>query len=266
MLTNEGLDSGQGPLPLYRGGAVEQIMADLKEQILQGRLVRGAKLPNERALAEQYRVSGPTIREAMRGLAAVNLVRIRQGSGTYVTAAADVMFDATASTLVELENVGLLDILDLLETLYVKAAILACRHAADEELARLETSLDFVERASSAEFATCLTAFLGGLADASHNPLLATFCKFLNNLLLELAPEQSGGALVLSDVAEKLRLDRRNLVKALKARDAEQSSLMAASYHVHTRSLVADLLTKDRNGGHESIRRASRRLRQSVGG
>ena len=57
--------------PLQRGNAADQVFVKLREQILQGTLARGTKLPSERELAQRYQVSAPTIREAVRGLAAV---------------------------------------------------------------------------------------------------------------------------------------------------------------------------------------------------
>jgi DNA-binding GntR family transcriptional regulator len=74
-LENESRDNTQRQRSaLEGGGAAEQIIADLPDQILRGTLPQGSKLPNERALAERYGVSGPTIREAVRGLAAIKLV------------------------------------------------------------------------------------------------------------------------------------------------------------------------------------------------
>src|SRR6202022_575714 len=77
--------------PLHRGSVADQVFLKLREQILQGRLARGAKLPSERELAQHYQVSAPTIREAIRGLAAVRLVEVRHGTGIYVTAAANTL-------------------------------------------------------------------------------------------------------------------------------------------------------------------------------
>ena len=44
----------------------------------------GAKLPNEFALGEKFRVGRSTIREAIKLLSSKGIVEVRQGSGTYV--------------------------------------------------------------------------------------------------------------------------------------------------------------------------------------
>jgi len=238
---------GRPATVLNRGGAADQIIADLKDQILQGVLPRGSKLPNERELAERYQVSIPTIRESVRGLAAIKLVEPKHGAGTYVTAAADDMFTAAASALIEIEPVGLLDILEVLEALYSKASILACRQMTDEELQGLTTSLAVLEDIKEREaFVVGLKGFLGRLAEASHNTLIITLCEVLSSLAKK---------------AGSLQADRRELVEALGARDEERARLAAIQYHQHTRSLVGDILKAGQDESRDSMRRAVRRLR-----
>jgi GntR family transcriptional repressor for pyruvate dehydrogenase complex len=47
---------------LYRGRVADQIVEDLRGQILSGVLPDGARPPSERELAARYDVSAPTIR------------------------------------------------------------------------------------------------------------------------------------------------------------------------------------------------------------
>jgi GntR family transcriptional regulator len=56
----------------------EGLLADL------GALQRGAKLPNEQALAERFAVSRATVREAVLGLIEAGYVTRRHGAGTFV--------------------------------------------------------------------------------------------------------------------------------------------------------------------------------------
>jgi len=67
------------PLPLV-------VAEDLRNRILAGEWSPGEQLPSEAALAESARVSRPTIRAAIKSLVSIGLVRVRHGSGTFVTA------------------------------------------------------------------------------------------------------------------------------------------------------------------------------------
>lgn len=63
---------------------VAEITAHLEKLILSGKLRTDDRLPPERELAEQWNVSRSVVREAIGRLAALGLVRSRQGSGTRI--------------------------------------------------------------------------------------------------------------------------------------------------------------------------------------
>jgi DNA-binding FadR family transcriptional regulator len=67
--------------------AYEQVYDQLRDLIIRGELARGERLPGEVVLARQFGVSRGTVREALRALAAHNLVRTAKGAGggTFVT-------------------------------------------------------------------------------------------------------------------------------------------------------------------------------------
>jgi GntR family transcriptional repressor for pyruvate dehydrogenase complex len=244
-----------------REGAAEQVMGDLRRRIFEGDYPRGTKLPSERELAEYYRVSGPTVREALRGLAATNLVRTRKGMGVFVIADSHAMFASAVGGILELEKAQLLDLLEVAEALYVKAAALVCERATDEELERISDTLNHLEEGRDPErLFRELKTFLDLIATASHNPLLSMFCRFLMGLHVEVANEQIGGIPGnWANIAKKLRSDRRELVRALKARDAERAAVMAATYHDHTRRLVRDVMAARPEGSNAALRRALRK-------
>jgi GntR family transcriptional regulator len=67
-------------LPLHA-----QVEESLAKSMVDGALLRGARLPSEDNLIERYAVSRTTIRTAVQSLIARGLVEIRRGKGTYVT-------------------------------------------------------------------------------------------------------------------------------------------------------------------------------------
>jgi len=71
------------PRRLYR-----QIAEQIRGLITSGEYAVGARLPPERDLAKQLRVSRPSVREALIALEVEGLVEVRVGSGIYVTAPA----------------------------------------------------------------------------------------------------------------------------------------------------------------------------------
>ncbi|MBK8743047.1 MAG: FadR family transcriptional regulator [Betaproteobacteria bacterium] len=73
------------PRRLYR-----QIAEQIRGLITSGEYAVGARLPPERDLARQLRVSRPSVREALIALEVEGLVEVRVGSGIYVHAASGI--------------------------------------------------------------------------------------------------------------------------------------------------------------------------------
>jgi GntR family transcriptional regulator len=67
-----------------RPSLVDQVRDGLLEDLVSGKLERGAKLPNENDLAERFGVSRATVREAVGALLEQGILTRRHGSGTYV--------------------------------------------------------------------------------------------------------------------------------------------------------------------------------------
>lgn len=64
---------------------VSKVASDLRQALSQGTYLPGDRLPTEAELADQYGVSRPTLRSALRELEARSLVRTQHGVGTFVT-------------------------------------------------------------------------------------------------------------------------------------------------------------------------------------
>ena len=62
----------------------EKVAAAIQRVILSGKLQPGDTLPPERSLAQRFQVTRNTVREALRRLEQLRLVRVRQGSGIRV--------------------------------------------------------------------------------------------------------------------------------------------------------------------------------------
>jgi GntR family transcriptional regulator len=83
------------PRPPFR-----QIADDLREQILDGRLAKGDKLPSERELVERHGTAQATVRQALAVLRVEGLVIPHQGKGVFVRRAPTrVELDATSQII-----------------------------------------------------------------------------------------------------------------------------------------------------------------------
>ncbi|MGH8845130.1 MAG: FadR/GntR family transcriptional regulator, partial [Advenella sp.] len=66
--------------------SVSELVAQrLIDMIRKGQLVAGQQLPPERELAVLFDVGRPAVREAIRGLSLLGLVKIQQGEGNFIS-------------------------------------------------------------------------------------------------------------------------------------------------------------------------------------
>lgn len=160
--------------------AYEVVAARLRGQILEGELPQGARLPNETVLAEAYGVSRATVREALRLLAAQNLIRTAKGAGggSYVTVpSADHISESLRSgidLLAVAEDVTLEELLEARELLEVPAARLAALRRSPEDLERLHGAIPPGSlRLATQEHFALNKDFHSFVIEASGNTLLA---------------------------------------------------------------------------------------------
>ncbi|WP_170984523.1 FadR/GntR family transcriptional regulator [Rhodoligotrophos defluvii] len=71
--------------PIERLSVAEQVARNLLDLIRSGSVRPGQQLPTERELAATLQVSRPSVREALRGLQILGVVKARQGGGLFVT-------------------------------------------------------------------------------------------------------------------------------------------------------------------------------------
>lgn len=119
----------------------ESIINQITDLIRQRELKLGDRLPSERALAELLGVSRPPVREALHALAAVGLIEVRSGEGTFLRKNPELL-----SKHLQLKNlVTRYDTGDLVEArriLEIKVVGLAAVRRSPEILDRMGESID----------------------------------------------------------------------------------------------------------------------------
>lgn len=174
-------------LAVRRRKVADQILFALRSDIVTGAMPRGVRLPAERELAERFGVSGPTVREAIRGLCALGLVEVRHRGGAYVAPDVDRIIANSLSSLVQLEGVGVQDLIRLLRVLNSYAARLAVQRATEGEVVALRAAAELTTTADSvAEVASTVSRFLTTFAEMAHDRLLAALTEFLVKLVVDL--------------------------------------------------------------------------------
>lgn len=218
--------------PIERVSVAEQVARNLLDLIRTGSVRPGQQLPTERELAATLQVSRPSVREAVRGLQILGVLRARQGGGLFVTSlkAAEILaplqmlitlsadnFEALHESRVVVEGA----IGRLLSQKITAATIVRLRRMV--EIQETLTGNPVAFRVSDMEFHRTLGAAL-------DNPFLERIAESLYVLGFEyrkIAWETPGV------LARSVR-DHEQIVSALDARDPER---IAAAMVRHMRSV-----------------------------
>jgi DNA-binding FadR family transcriptional regulator len=169
-----------------------QIATALQQEIVQGTLSVAERLPSETEIARRFNVSQPTVREALKILAAKKLVRSKRGpnGGVFVNApsltTASQMLQEMTTWFVGLGVFGLSEIVEARLFLGRTCVQLAAERATEEDLATIEATLEAFERAdiSDEEFCRLDVAFHHAIAQATGNNELRFIMLVVNDSLI----------------------------------------------------------------------------------
>lgn len=158
----------------------KQIAEQLRAAIIAGQFKIGQRLPTEDELAQRYGVSRPSVREALKRLAAQNLVRARRGptGGNFVVqpsyAELAESLSGAATLLVGMGALGIEEIIEARRTLQRSCLELAAANADRSDIQNIEAALIRQQDPGISDEAFCQAdvAFHRALVDATGNGML----------------------------------------------------------------------------------------------
>ena len=210
----------------------EEVANRLLTLIKEQELRPGAKLPAERNLARMMEVGRPAVREALRALALMRVVDIRQGDGTYITSLEPSQLIAHLDFVFPKDRVALVQLLEARRVVEAGNARLAASRVTESQIAALgdlvvslADSIDDLDRFSELDI-----ALHEAICAAANNFLLSQFMNIVS-ALGKVSRERTGG---LREVREAALRDHRRIVDALRAHDpdAAQRAMLDHLDHV----------------------------------
>lgn len=213
--------------------AYEQVADQLRDLILSGEVAPEQRLPNEAALAAQFGVSRPTIREALRELSAMSLIRTTKGAsgGSFVTVPTVENISRSLSTNIHLlsrsEHVSLDEFLEARDLLEVAAARLAASRRTEEDLEKLRAAIpgSRAELPRDEQF-SYNQLFHSTLVLAADNTLLSICAQPVFSVLQSNLKRST----LSRRFHQRVNDDHRALVETLESGDADAA---AAQMHEH---------------------------------
>lgn len=197
------------------------VVDGLKERVLAGDLVPGAKLPSESALVEAYGVSRTVVREAVSRLQAEGLAETFQGRGSFVLAVPEPSTFSLESSAIRTHH-DVLAMVDFRLGVESEAAALAADRATPERVDDIENALaDFGasghEGAVEADF-----AFHRAVAAATDNRFYVDLLDSLGPMMIMLPRTQLGEEHSMTDAqhVDRVLREHEQVSAAIRASDA----------------------------------------------
>ena len=170
-----------------RETVMETVARRIESLIRSGELRVGSRLPPEPKLASMLGVSRSSLREALKGLMFLGLIKARPGYGTYIQSSLARVVSKHFQWMLLLHEIKYLELYELRRILEPPVAALAARRATKEDLANMEgsirgmkTSFDQPEQYMAYEM-----SLHEQIARASKNAAVETMLRMMYGALAE---------------------------------------------------------------------------------
>jgi GntR family transcriptional repressor for pyruvate dehydrogenase complex len=205
----------------------------IEGQLSSGQLALGGRLPAERSLADQLHVSRTSVREAIRVLEAMGVLRAGVGSGP--DAGTVVIADPTAALGSALRlhvATSHLPVKDIVETRVLLESWAASRALPESpglaEAARLLAAMDGCD--ATDDFLALDVRFHLALADAAGNAVVSAMMGSLREAIQDYAGRLTGNLPDWDNTAARLRAEHRGILAAITSRDGARAARLVAEH------------------------------------
>ena len=229
--------------PINSTRIYEEIVRQIRTLISEGKLKSGDRLPPERELAERFKVSRPSVREALRTLESMGLIEIRLGEGTFVRGiSVDSLVEPLALViLTQRAVVG--ELFEARRLLEPPIAALAARRSTKDEIQEMERILEEQAREVTAGRTGLAqdAAFHAAIASSAHNRAITRIVHALIDLLTQSREE----SLQTPGRPRRSHQDHRRILKAIQRRDSASAERAMLDHLVAVERLIMGRRAED---------------------
>jgi DNA-binding FadR family transcriptional regulator len=175
--------------PVQTRRTFEEAVEQIAEKVKLGELQAGDRLPSERALADQMRISRPTLREAIKVLQDSGLVEVRRGAGGGMFVATELVPPELLASRRDMRIGEVAQVLEARRVLEPRVAALAARRGGVDDFRAMERTIadqrelvaagDLMREGREDRFLALDVRFHLAIARASGNAMLVGLVRQL---------------------------------------------------------------------------------------
>ncbi len=207
-------------IPLGGGETLSEAIARRMIRLFtRGDYKPGDRLPAEAELARQFRVGRGAVREALKALSVVGIVRVERGKGSFIRERQEFLVRPISMGFdLDIEPKSLVEARKLIE---VEIAGLAAERATPDQTDFIESFLhrmeDTMEPPQRQDYLQADVDFHFAIATAAGNPILGQFLTLLRNLMRQWILSSLGQA----QAAQEAVAHHRQILDAIRAHKVE---------------------------------------------
>ena len=175
------------PEPKRRESILDAVAHRIEGLIRSGELRPGSRLPPEPKFAEMLGVSRSSLREALKGLMFLGLIKARPGYGTYVQSSLARVVSRHFQWMLLLKEIKYLELYELRKIVEPAVVAFAARRATKEDLERMGDAIEGMKKNTSKpeQYMAFEMAFHDEFAHAAQNAALEALLRMMYGALSE---------------------------------------------------------------------------------
>lgn len=170
---------------IKRGNLSDQVSEGLLSLIDEQDLLPGDSLPSESQLAEEFGVSRPVIREALKILQGEGLVEIVTGKNAIIRPVSSAVLRKFFERAIAFKTASFRHLIEVRRGLEVQSVMLAAERRTDDDIAAMHTALDLMRDNLKTHdvFADHDVSFHLQIASATHNPMIYHLVESIRDVM-----------------------------------------------------------------------------------
>jgi GntR family transcriptional repressor for pyruvate dehydrogenase complex len=208
--------------PIKTRKIYEEVIAQIKDLMLKGKIKPGDKLPIEKDLAESMQVSKASVREALRALEMMGIIEIRLGEGTYIRDIWEQPVIQSLALALTFEQQSFTEIYEIRKIIETACAELAATRHTQEDIKKMNECLVIMgqEMVNNHLGDKADTLFHYVVAEASKNGVLLRLMNTVSGSIFQTVKTARATLYRDKETAQKLLEQHGEIFEAIKIGDA----------------------------------------------
>lgn len=137
------------PVTPGKDDVTQSLILQFQQMLRDGRFSQGDRLPPERELAAHFNVARSSLRQALKVLEILGVIRQRVGDGSYLNSDAAALLSVPLEFLFLLDDTTVQDLIELRMLMEPGLASLAAQRATEDDIQMLRRSIRDLEKSGS---------------------------------------------------------------------------------------------------------------------